>query len=498
MKNPLVLTLLIIASFTIIEGKKLSWGRGSSSRRGTSGSSYKPAPTSLSHAQSSYNVGQKPSSSLSGWQEKSAGTKSSKPTQTHSYPSSGTGLSGSGNHRHSQQDHQQKSHSYPQSSAGSGHNTNTNQQNHGYPTSHGLSGSGNTGTGAGYPPSSGLSGNTGSGAGYPKQQGGLSGAPQSNYPSHSNNNGAVPPPYSASGYPGAAPHPYPGHNAGHSGSQYPANNYQGAGYHHPPGAPPAYSNNYGGGGGFGGYSGGGGYGSHYSGGASQMPGYFGNYNNNRGVSRSGSVLKGVGIAGAGIGTVLTGLALWNLARSTGRQHHTVIYDNRGQPVAVAPDNSTNPAETDSILADLVNCTLTIDNGNSTEVLAIPCAIATSFTPDAKVDDVTLSNSTDNTKCTITVLTKAGREFMTTIPCSILLNSASQNNVTEPPAVPNDGKIENVAVLSPELQGVPGQEIANCTMDSDGKLDPTRPCYNSVANLTVTQINESADTAPAAA
>lgn len=99
------------------------------------------------------------------------------------------------------------------------------------------------------------------------------------------------------------------------------------------------------------------------------------------MSRTSNALTGVGIAGAGIGTVLTGLALWNLARSTGRSHYTVIYDNRGQPVGVAPSNDTAPV-VDPILGDLVNCTLTISNDNATEIIAIPCSIATSFTPEA--------------------------------------------------------------------------------------------------------------------
>ncbi|KAJ8725693.1 hypothetical protein PYW08_003876 [Mythimna loreyi] len=506
----------IVAVFTVLfivcaEGRKTSGrSRGSGSGRGTSRKTNynpQPAPTSFSNPQASA-----PKPTLFGWQERPAQKSNtqtlsswqSKPSsgQSHSYPSSGTGLSGdkpkqpathqesiqrssaSNNLAGQQHSNNQQSHSYPSSNGLSGGGSGNPQQTASkYPQGTGLSG--HTGTGqAGYPHSTGLSGGGQTGHGYPQQQG-----PGGSYPQHTqqHNTGLA--------GSGAAPPPY---NNGHNYQ----NNY--GNHYHPQGPPPPYSNhgsNFGGGGGYGPYNPG--YGS---------PGYFGNYGKgNGGVSRSGNALMGVGIAGAGIGTVLTGLALWNLARSTGKQHHTVIYDNRGQPVAVAADNDTAPVA-DSILADLLNCSLTISNDDKTEVLAIPCSIATSFTPDADVKDSGISqNSTDKTKCTITVLTKAGTEYMTTIPCSILLNTAAENNVTEPPLVIDEpGSVnnnltseagivngtltENNATLNePTALRLAGDDIntnttelahLNCTVLSEEIRDPINPCLPVNHNLTV--------------
>lgn len=506
----------IVVVFTILfivcaEGRKTSGrSRGSGSGRGTSRKTNynpQPAPTSFSNPQASA-----PKPTLFGWQERPAQKSNtqtlsswqSKPSsgQSHSYPSSGTGLSGDKPKQPPTYQESIQRSSAPNNLAGQQHSN--NQQSHSYPSSNGLSGggSGNTQhTASKYPQGTGLSGNTGTGqAGYPHSTG-LSGngQPGQGYPQHG----------SGAGYPqhtqqhntgvagsAAAPPPY------NNGQNY-QNNY---GNHYHPQGPPAYSNygsNYGGGGGYG-----------PPGFGSQSPGYFGNYGNygrgNGGVSRSGSALMGVGIAGAGIGTVLTGLALWNLARSTGKQHHTVIYDNRGQPVGVAADNDTAPVA-DSILADLVNCSLTINNDEKTEVLAIPCSIATSFTPDADVKNSGVSqNSTDNTKCTITVLTKAGTEYMTTIPCSILLNTAAENNVTEPPLVvdepvninniTSDSGIQNgtltanTATLSePTALRLAGEDLKvddaklphlNCTLQPEEVRDPINPCLSVNHNLTV--------------
>lgn len=515
----------VVAFFTILfiicaDGRKTSGrSRGSGSRSGKK-TNYNPAPapTSFSNPQASA-----PKPTLFGWQERPAQKSNtqtlsswqSKPSsgQGHSYPSSGTGLSGDkskppGTHQESiqrssapnnlagqQNSNNQPSHSYPasnglsgsagggypQQTAGSGYPQQTAAK---YPQGTGLSG--NTGTGqSGYPQSTGLSGSSQTGHSYPQQHGQGGGYPQQ---SQQHNTGLT--------SSGAAPPPY------NNGQNY-QNNH--GNQYHPQGPPPPYSN-YGSN-----FGGGGGYGSYNSGYGSQSPGYFGNYGRgNGGMSRSGSALKGIGIAGAGIGTVLTGLALWNLARSTGRQHHTVIYDNRGQPVAVAAANDTT-AVADSILADLVNCSLTISNDDKTEVLAIPCSIATSFTPDADVKDTGDSkNSTDNTKCTITVLTKAGSEYMTTIPCSILLNSAAENNVTEPPVVDeatvnlsnitseatfqNGTVTENNATVSePTALRLSGENIhadgskitqLNCTLPSEEIRDPINPCLSVNHNLTV--------------
>lgn len=502
----------IVAVFTILfiicaEGRKTSGrSRGSGSRSGKKNYPA-PAPTSFSNPQAS---APKPA-----WQERPAQKSNtqtlsswqSKPSsgQSHSYPSSGTGLSGDkskppNNLAGQQHSNNQPSHSYPASnglsgSAGGGYPQQTAgsgypQQSAGkYPQGTGLSG--NTGTGqSGYPQSTGISGGGQPGHSYPQQHGTSGGYPQNSQQHNTGMAGS-----------GAAPPPY------NNGQHY-QNNY--GNQYHPQGPPPPYSN----------YGGGGGYGS--PGYGSQSPGYFGNYGRgNGGVSRSGSALKGIGIAGAGIGTVLTGLALWNLARSTGRSHHTVIYDNRGQPVAVAAANDTATVA-DSILADLVNCSLTISNDDKTEVLAIPCSIATSFTPEADVKDSGIGqNSTDNTKCTITVLTKAGSEYMTTIPCSILLNSAAENNVTEPPLVEpplvddaivntsnvtsesdflngtiteGDTKTENNATMSePTALRLSGEDIhaggsklaqLNCTLPSEEIRDPINPCLSVNHNLTV--------------
>lgn len=471
MKKKIIFVLVLFA-IICVEGKKLSKSRS----RGTSRKASVPQPTSsISNPQPA------PKPSLFGWQERPAqrtqtSSRNSNP-QSHSYPSSQTGLSGnqakppansypssqsglSGGTVGKQQENIQRS-SVPQSSSAQHIN---NQQGHSYPASNGLSGSGG-------------------GASYPHQQGSLSGG------------GAAPPPYNAGnyhqqgpppsysqpgvGYPKQAPPPY-------SAGNYPTNNY-GNNYHHPQGPPPPYH------GGYGGYGGHGGHGGYNP---MQMPGYFGNSGGFGGVSRSSNVLKGVGIAGAGIGTILTGLALWNLARSTGHHHHTVIYDNSGQPVAVAPNNSTDPV-VDPILGDLVNCTLTVSTDNATEVLAIPCAIATSFTPEADVKDGNpVNNPNDNTKCIVTVVTKAGREFMTTIPCSTLLNTAAENNVTEPPLLDNAPEMINGMVApSPDTFNLsqpsalgytsgPGNIPLNCTAEQGDVRDPINPCFAVNANLTV--------------
>lgn len=466
MKTKLLIVLLLFAVICV-EGKKLSKSRSRTSSRKASN----PQPTS--------SVGQAqpaPKPSLFGWQEKPAQRQSN--PQSHSYPSSQTGLSGSpakppansypssqsglsGGSVGKQQDTIQKS-SVPQSSSGQHIN---NQQSHSYPASNGMSGSG-------------------TGANYPHQQGGLSGSGAAPPPYSAGNyhQQGQPPPYSQSGagYPKQAPPPY-------SGGNYPTNNF-GNNYHQQQQGPPSSYH-----GGYGGYGGHGGYNPMRT---PQMPGYFGNSGGFGGVSRSSSVLKSAGIgAGVGLGTILTGLAIWNLARSTGNRHHTVIYDNRGQPVAVAPNNSTEPV-VDPILGDLVNCTLTISTDNATEVLAIPCAIATSFTPEADVkDESNLNNPNDNTKCTVTVVTKAGKEFGTTIPCSTLLNTAAENNVTEPPLLDSAPEMVNGTVApipdasnlnEPSALGYStGPEVSlNCTSEQGDIRDPINPCFAVIGNLTV--------------
>ncbi|CAH0604747.1 unnamed protein product [Chrysodeixis includens] len=529
-------TVLLVVS---VEGRKTSRGRssGASGRGSSRKTNYnpQPAPTSFSSPQASA-----PKPSLSGWQERPAQKSNtqtlsswqSKPSsgQSHSYPSSNTGLSGD---RPKQPANNQESIQRSSASNNFGQQQTNNQPSHSYPSSNGLSGTAGSGSGypqqnankypqqqgsslsgtgsqSGYPqsPGSGLSGNAQAGGTYPQQHGygaaGSAAAPppysaagQSHYPA------AAPPSYSAAGqshYPAAAPPPYQGHSGGYNNQHNYGNNYQHQG---PP--PPYSNNNYGSS-----YGGFGGHGLYNPG--PQSPGYFGNYNKGYGgVSRTGSALTGVGIAGAGIGTVLTGLALWNLARSTGRSHHTVIYDNRGQPVAVAPGNDTSAPAADSILADLVNCSLTISNDDKTEVLAIPCSIATSFTPEADVKESGINqNAADNTKCTITVLTKAMKEFMTTIPCSILLNTAAENNVTEPPLVENGSEmmnnytssnnsteIQNSTLTSdvtplnePTALRLSGGDLIdpvanlNCTPHSGEIRDPINPCYAVNHNLTV--------------
>lgn len=500
--------LLVISA----DGKKTGRSRSSGAGRGSSrktNSNPQPAPTSFSYSQPS--SAQKPS--LSGWQAKPA----PKPSQSHSYPSSGTGLSGNKNSHTNQE-------SIQRSSASNNHASQqrpaSNQGSHSYPASTGLSGSpgngypqqsankypqqntglGNPGGQSGYPQSpgagyphqqgSGLSGNQ-PGNSYPQQQGsGLSGSGQPGHSYPQQHGGSYPQsgnPQMGGGYPQAPP-PYSGYRPG--GQNNYGNNY------HNQGPPPPYSNVGPGHGGFGGP------GSYNPGYGSQMPGYFGNYGKGGGVSRKGSVLTGVGIAGAGIGTVLTGLALWNMARSTGRDHHTVIYDNRGQPVAVAPGNDTN-SEADSILANLSNCSLTISNDEKTEVLAIPCSIATSFTPDAEVkSDHVKENPNDNTKCIVTILTKTGTEYTTTIPCSVLLNSAAENNVTEPPLVDKEpsimngtaieadhlkdggGVVESSTLLEPTALKLSGDSNLNCTLSPEEMKDPINPCYSVNHDLTV--------------
>lgn len=497
MKKTYLINLILLFAIVCSEGKKLSKSRGSGSSRGSSRKTNSNSqPTSISHTQQQA----APKPSLFGWQEKPAQRSPPKPTNTHSYPSSQTGLSGAGPAKQpTNQQSVQKS--APTNAAGLPQSN--NQPSHSYPSSNGLSGSSGTGGGSGNPQQHG-SGLSGSGAAAPPQSGG--GYPSNNY--GNNHQQGAPPPYSNTnglsgagvGYPkqqgtglsgsgAAAPPPY-------SGGGHPATNY-GNNYHHPQGPPPPYSNQggYGAPGGYGGHGGyGGGYGAHNPMVSPQSPGYFGNYGNKGygGVSRGPSMLAGVGIAGAGVGTILTGLALWNLARSTGRSHHTVIYDNRGQPVAVAPDNGTEPA-VDSILGDLVNCTLSISNDNATEVLAIPCSIATSFTPNADVKDAGIQNSSnDNTKCTVTVVTKEGKEFMTTIPCSTLLNTAAENNVTEPPLIVNGTDSAPIvpsggdAINPPSaliLDGTDGKSL-NCTPEPGDIRDPLNPCYSVTHDLTV--------------
>lgn len=523
MNKRLIITLFTLFLIIYVDGKKSfksgrSSGAGRSSSRKTSYNP-QPVPTSLSYPQASA-----PKPSLSGWQEKSSKNaqppKQSKPpsTQTHSYPSNQANPPSSGGH------------SYPSSQTGlSGSNQAKQPSNHQEniqrsSSSQNLNGqpATNNQPGHSYPASTGLSG--GAGAGYPSQTGGVSPHQQgSNYPQGTGLSGTGA---------GAAPPPYPGK------SNNPVNTYQ-----HPAPPPPYSSNvgpNYGthgtNNGGYGGqapnhggysgqgaqYGGYGGQSPHYGGygnnAGPQTPGYFGNYGNNYGnkgyggVSRGGGIgtLAGVGIAGAGVGTILTGLALWNMARSTGKTHHTVVYDNRGQPVAVAPDNSS-ASETDSILADLVNCSLTISNGNNTEVLAIPCAIATSFRPDADVKNLgTNTNTNDDTKCTVTVVNKEGREYMTTISCATLLNSAAENNVTEPPLVENMNMtydMNGTMVVPPEVPLSPDQpstadpiaspEAPNqppalsltgntndCTPQPGEVRDPLNPCFAVTHDLTV--------------
>ncbi|XP_038216015.1 translation initiation factor IF-2-like [Zerene cesonia] len=529
-----ILLLFLLMTILIAEGKKISRSR-SSSRSSSSSSSRRtsnhPAPTSLSHSQASA-----PKPTLFGWQEKSAQkTQKSQPRQSkpgeqkHSYPSSKTGLSGSDPPKKTQVQSENIQRSNVPNQQSVPQHTPTN--GHSYPTSNGLSGSSGTGVnnpqGSGhsganlahhqvqseniqrsnipnqqtaqqpasyganshsYPASNGLSGGSGTGAGYP-QGPGLSGS------------NVAPPAYQAS-------NSYK--------PQSPTNNL-GNGYIHPQGPPPPYpgmGNNYNHHGQPHQYSGYGNIGNSYGGygggyGGPQMPGYFGGYSNNKGfggMSRPGSALAGVGIAGAGIGTILTGLALWNLARSTGHRHHTVIYDNRGQPVAVAPVNGTDTSVSDSLLADLVNCTLTISTDNATEVLAIPCSIATSFTPDADDKDVKVDTPNDNTKCTITVVTKSAKEFMTTIPCSVLLNTAAQNNVTEPPpenfteqtanitisTVDNDTNSPSALKLSSSKENIDTDSptVYNCASEPGDIRDPINPCFSINHNLTVVPLASS--------
>lgn len=531
MNRKYIITAFTILLIVCVEGRKTSGrSRGSGSGRGSSKKTNpQPAPTSFSYPQASA-----PKPSLSGWQERPAQKSNtqtlsswqSKPSsgQSHSYPSSGTGLSGDKTKQSPTNQESIQRSSASSNLAGQQHSS--NQASHSYPSSNGLSGSagngypqqtankypqqqgtGLSGSGqSGYPhsPGTGLSGSGQPGSSYPQQHGsGISGG---SYPQQSGAPGSAvaPPPYSRTG---DANRPY-NNGQNNYGNNYhpqgPPPPYTGNNYH-PQGPPPPYSNY---GSNYGGY---GGHGPYNPGYGSQMPGYFGSYGKGSGgMSRTGSALTGVGIAGAGIGTVLTGLALWNLARSTGHHHHTVVYDNRGQPVAVAPSNDTAPVA-DSILADLVNCSLTISNDNKTEVLAIPCSIATSFTPDADVKDSGIKqNTTDNTKCTITVLTKAGQEFMTTIPCSILLNTAAENNVTEPPIVDNETEnmsnitseagiqngnlTENNPLLNePTALRLAGGDIDlnnktfasfNCTPHSEETRDPINPCFSVNHNLTV--------------
>ncbi|CAK1545358.1 unnamed protein product [Leptosia nina] len=464
--------LLLFITAIVIDGKKLSGSR-SSGRSSNRKTNYKPqpAPTSFSYPQASA-----PKPSLFGWQEKTAQkTKVSQShqiktgNQGHSYPSSNTGLSGSGPPQQTavQQEHIQRSNTPNQQSAQ--RPPSPSQTNgHAYPASNGLSGSGGT-----YPQGPGLSGSNAAPPSYQSANSQRAQYPvnnmQSNHPTNIANNynpNGQPPPYTAYGnnynHQGPPP-PYTGYGHG----------YSGYGGHHGFGGPGSYS--------------------------PQMPGYFGGYANKGfgGVGRSGSTLAGVGLAGAGIGTVLTGLALWNLARSTGHHHHTVIYDNRGQPVAVAPENGTAPVE-DSILRDLVNCTLTISSPNATEVIAIPCSIATSFRPDADVKDDKLENGNDDTKCTITVVTKDSREFMTTIPCSVLLSTAAQNNVTEPPVFVTEAPLNGTVLyddsgdsnspkalkLASDYDGRDSTVALDCTSEPGEIRDPINPCYSVKHNLTV--------------
>ncbi|XP_028156722.1 PE-PGRS family protein PE_PGRS18-like [Ostrinia nubilalis] len=519
MKKTLLVTLCLVILLISVQARKTSRSRSSGSGRGTSRktSNPQPVPTSFSNPQASA-----PKPTLFGWQEKPKNsqtyTSQSKPanSQSHGYPSSNTGLSGNSPAKQppAYSESVQRSNSASQNTAQRAQSpSQTNSQpGHSYPASNGLSGSSGS---AGYPQGTGLSG-SGSAAGhgsvgYPQSSGGSSSGV--GYPQGSGLSGA-----------GGAPPPYPGYKPGaNTGGSYPSQAV-GNGYHQQ-GPPPPYSGSgynpggYGGYGGHSGYGGQGGYGGHgYNpsyGNQAQMPGYFGNYGGYGkggfgGVSRSGSALRGIGIAGAGVGTILTGLALWNLARSTGHHHHTVIYDNRGQPVAVAPANGTEPV-IDPILKDLVNCTLTISGENSTEVLAIPCAIATSFTPEADVKEVeSADGKADNTKCIVTVVTKTGKEFMTTIPCSILLNSAAENNVTEPVITENTPDILNGTLAESNNNGTvqPNQPSAlrltgdvkngtnlmdfNCesVLENGEVRDPINPCFAVTSNLTVIPLSTS--------
>lgn len=528
MNKTIVVTFLLVFLLLCVEGRKTgksrsSSGRGSSKKQ----SNPQPAPTSFSNPQPSA-----PKPSLFGWQEtpaqrKQTPSRQSNPTgsKTHSYPSSQTGLSGGNNHQSkpatsnqesiqkshaTQQANSNPSHSYPSSngqagnggyppsnglsgnsaSSGRGYPVQeniqrsnapqqaNNQPSNGYPASNGLSGNG------AYPPSNGLSGsNAATGHGYPTQGGG-------------HNTGVAPPPYSAAGgaqhsYPGSGAAPPPYSAAGYKpGGGYGNNNY--GNYHQPP---PPYSN-------YGSHQGGYG-GPGFNGFGSQSPGYFGGYGNRGfgGGSRTSTALKGVGIAGAGVGTLLTGLALWNLARSTGQRHHTVIYDNRGQPVGVAPNNNTEPV-VDPILGDLVNCTLTIKSPNATEILGIPCAIATSFTPEADVKEKEDPNATEDTECIVTVVTKAGREFMTPISCAILLRTAAENNVTEPPELPIINNGTDTAIESGTLANQPSALMLSgptddpnngglkCTPEPGDVRDPINPCFSVTHNLTVIPLDPS--------
>ncbi|XP_068629870.1 uncharacterized protein [Battus philenor] len=476
MNKIIILTFLLLYATMYIDGRKMSSrGRSSSSRSSSSRSrsSPHPAPTSLTNPLSTA-----PKPSLFGWQEKAARPSQNSPSkQSHSYPSSQTGLSGNNAPKQQtsyQENIQRNNAPYPVQQTpqkSPTYSQGLNQMDHSYPVSNGLSGNakpGGTGYGTGYSQQQSNAG--ASGVGYPSQQrNGLSGS------------NAAPPPYTQV-------------------DNNRPNNF-GNSYHHPQGPPPPYSSfpqNYGGHGGYG----------YNSGYGQQMPGYFGNYANSgknfRSLGGTSSALTGVGIAGAGVGTLLTGLALWNLARSTGRHHHTVIYDNRGQPVAVAAANSTEPV-VDPILGDLINCTLTINNENVTEILAIPCAIATSFTPDADVKDTEINNSSnDKTECIITVVTKTNREFMTTIPCSILLSTAAENNVTEKPILDNATEVNNDTAFNtvkdnqPKALGLNSDNTIeynanlNCTMDASEKRDPINPCLGITSDLTVVPLSSTVE------
>ncbi|XP_026758104.2 atrophin-1-like [Galleria mellonella] len=510
MDKKYVYILFLLCTLICVECRKTSKSRSSGSGRGSSrktNSNPQPAPTSFSYSQPA----SAPKPTLFGWQEKpaqkSASTWQSKTSnsQSHSYPSSQTGLSGNKPKQpQTYQESIQRNQAPQQSRPISQTNTNS-QSSHSYPSSNGLSG--NSGSGASYPQGTGLSGSgvaksPSSGVGYP-QGSGLSGS-GSAYPHGS---GVEAQRSGSAGY-GGAPPPYPGYktrdtNRPYNGGNYPVQNYGNNYQHGPPQGPPPpyphYGSNYGGYGGHGFYNQ-----------APQAPGYFGNYANYGkgfgGVSRTSSALKGVGIAGAGVGTLLTGLALWNLARSTGRHHHTVIYDNRGQPVAVAPANDTSSPD-DSFLKDLVNCSLTISNENTTEVLAIPCAIASSFSPEAEVKDIGTGDSKiDNTKCIVTVVTNTGKEYMTTIPCATLLNTAAENNVTEPPLDSNimegvnntmasgDASLSNqpaaLSLSSGNVEMNSTQSGINCTPEPGNVRDPINPCFAVTSDLTVIPIQTS--------
>lgn len=467
------LLILLLFCVVILEAKKLSKSR-SSSRSSSRRSHSQPAPTSHTA----------PKPTLFGWQEQPAqrsrttGSRQNKPTQTHSYPSSQTGLSGKSANPQNTQSGTPQNNGRNINQQTSGHQR--SNVNHAYPSSNGMSGSG---------------------ANYPSQQGGLSGNAPKQPPTYQEsvqksniyqqNHGYPNSPQS----PNQQSHAYPTNHgmSGNSGTgvgypahqghppQYSNNHYQsgyGNNFNHAP--PPPYPGNYGPS--YGGYNHG-----------QQMPGYFGNSGRGFGGMRAGTALTGVGIAGAGVGTLLTGLALWNLARSTGHRHHTVIYDNRGQPVAVAPDNST---AIDPILGELVNCTLTISNVNATEVLAIPCAIATSFTPEADVKDTSdVKSNNDATTCTVTVVTKASREFITTIPCSILLNSAAENNVTEPSEMLygngtneyNYGNNMTAYPVVPSYTPIPGYPPISA--DSNFAAYPPVPAYPPVSDMPTVTTNQ---------